>query len=135
MKYIDEIRWIRSNYKVTILAHSSIDIILGNPYIPNGCIGILDPFKINEQYGIYGTRKILNAGDHAITITLENRTNEMVPFETGRVLAELIIINLDKTLEDAAAAAAAVAAVARAKSVPRLNVDCVIKSCRDLLNK
>ena len=101
MKYIDEIRWIRSTYEVTILAHSSVNIILGNPYIPNGCIGILDPFKVNEHYGIYGTRKILNADDHAITITLENRTNEMVPFETGCVLAELIIINVDKIHENA----------------------------------
>lgn len=96
MKYIDEIRWIRSNYKITILAHSSANIILGNPYIPDGCIGILDPFKINERYGIYGTRKMLNAGDKAITITLENRASEMVSFETGCVLAELIIINIDK---------------------------------------
>ena len=96
MKYIDEIRWIRSNYKITILAHSSVNIILGHQYIPNGCIGILDPFKINERYGIYGTRKMLNADDKAITITLENRASEMVSFETGCVLAELIIINIDK---------------------------------------
>lgn len=106
MKY-NEVRWIRSTYKVTILAHSSVNIILGNQYIPEGCLGILDPFKINERYGIYGTRKILNAGDKAITITLENRTSEMVPFKIGCVLAELVIIEIDKTLEDAAVAAVA----------------------------
>jgi len=103
MKLNYEYRKIRSNYEITILAHSSANIILGNQYIPEGCLGILDPLKFNECYGIYGTRQILNAGDHAITVTLENRTSEMVPFETGCVMAELRIINIDKILENAEA--------------------------------
>ena len=100
MKYIYEYKKIRSDYEITILAHSSANIILGNQYIPEGCLGILDPLKFNERYGIYGTRQILNAGDHAITVTLENRTSDAIPFETGCVLAELRIINIDKLLAD-----------------------------------
>lgn len=98
-----EYRKIVSTYKITILAHSSVRIVFGNPYIPNGCVGILNPRKFYERYGIYGTRQILNAGDKAITVTLENRTRDIVQFETGRVLAELIIINIDKILENAEA--------------------------------
>ena len=101
MKYSYEYKKIRSTYEVTILAHSSANIILGNQYIPDGCLGILDPLEFNERYGIYGKRQILNAGDHAITVTLENRTSEAIPFETGCVLAELRIINIDKILENA----------------------------------
>lgn len=103
MTFNYEYRKIRSNYKITILAHSSVNIIFGNPYIPNGCIGILCPSKFNERYGIYGTRQILDAGDNAITVTLENRTRDIVQFETGRTLAELLIINIDKMLENAEA--------------------------------
>lgn len=100
MKLNYEYRKIRSTYEITILAHSSANIILGHQYIPDGCLGILDPLKFNERYGIYCKRQILNAGDHAITITLENRTSEAIPFETGCVLAELRIINIDKLLAD-----------------------------------
>lgn len=103
MKYSYEYRKIRSTYDITILAHSSASIILGNQYIPDGCLGILDPLEFNKRYGIYGERQILNSGDHEINIRLENRTSEIVPFETGCVLAELRIINIDKILEDAEA--------------------------------
>lgn len=99
MSFNYEYRKIVSTYKITILAHSSVSIILGNPYIPDGCLGILCPLKFNERYGIYGTRQILNAGDNAITVTLENRTRYIVQFETGRTLAELLIFNIDKILE------------------------------------
>lgn len=101
MKYNYEYRKIRSNYEVTILAHSSANIILGHQYIPEGCLGILDPLKFNEQYGIHGKRQILNSGDNEIKLKLENRTSDMVSFETRCVLAELRIINIDKILENA----------------------------------
>ena len=76
---------------------------MGNQYIPEGCPGILDPLEFNKRYGIYGARQILNAGDHAITVTLENRTSEMIPFEAGCVLVELRIISINKMLENAEA--------------------------------
>ena len=103
MKYSYEYIKIRSTYDITILAHSSANIILGHQYIPEGCLGILDPLEFNKRYGIYGKRQILNAGDHAITLTLENCASEMVSFETRCVFAELRIINIDKILEDAEA--------------------------------
>lgn len=103
MKLKYEYRKIRSTYEIIILAHSSANIILGNQYIPEGCLGILDPLEFNERYGIYGTRQILNAGDNEIKLKLENRTSDMVPFETGCVFAELRIINIDKILENAEA--------------------------------
>lgn len=103
MKYSYEYRKIRSTYEVTILAHSSANIILGNQYIPEGCLGILDPLEFNKRYGIYGTRQILNAGDNEIKLRLVNRTSEMMSFETRFIFAELRIININQILEDAEA--------------------------------
>lgn len=93
-KYMDEIIKIRSTYEVTLLSHSSVNIILRNIYIQNGCVGILDPLKFYERFGIFGTRQIVNEGEQSVTVKLENRASEIVQFETGCVFAELRIISL-----------------------------------------
>ena len=96
MKYIDEIRKIRSSYEISILAHNGVSARLGHQYIPEGYVGILEPLSLYRRDGIYGARQILYPGDNKIRVILENHTGELISLEEGCVIAELHLLNVNK---------------------------------------
>ena len=100
MKYIDETRKICSIDEFTTPAHGSVSVVSVDQYVPEGYIGILDPLKMYQRDGIYGKRKILQAGNNKIKIRLENKTSQAIDWEKGCCVAELHLLNVNKLLKD-----------------------------------